>query len=240
MGAAGPEARACPPSCPSWLRSSSPHLQNLDHGDADSVGFFQMRLSVWNNGDYAGYPERPELQLKWFLDQAAAVKGQRVAAGRSVTDPNSYGDWIADIERPAVQYRGRYQLQLDEAQRPPAALSRGVATVADGGALLEPVVDGGGGGTAGPRALAAVHEARRYLGTPYQWGGSTPQTGFDCSGLMQWAYAKAGIQHPAHHLPADRRPERKAGSARQARAGRPDLLPELERRRASRRDVARR
>ena len=51
-----------------------------------------------------------------------------------------------------------------------------------------------GGG--GPRALAAVAEAKRHLGTPYRWGGSTPQTGFDCSGLVQWAYAKAGIRIP--------------------------------------------
>jgi hypothetical protein len=41
-----------------------------------------------------------------------------------------------------------------------------------------------------------VAEAKRYLGTPYLWGGSSPKTGFDCSGLVQWAYAKAGIQIP--------------------------------------------
>jgi hypothetical protein len=69
-----------------------------------------MRLSVWNSGDYAGYGNKADLQLKWFLDQAAAVKRQRIAAGESVNDPNSYGDWVADIERPAAQYRGRYQL----------------------------------------------------------------------------------------------------------------------------------
>ena len=44
--------------------------------------------------------------------------------------------------------------------------------------------------------MSAVRQARSQLGTPYQWGGSTPETGFDCSGLMQWAYAKAGIQIP--------------------------------------------
>jgi len=193
MGAAA-QKRGLPAELPVMAALVESGVENLNHGDADSVGFFQMRLSVWNSGDYAGYPERPELQLKWFLDQAAAVKKQRVAAGRSVTDPNSYGDWIADIERPAVQYRGRYQLQLDEAQD----LLRRAGGNGDGrggGALLEPVADGGGR-AAGPRALAAVHEARRYLGTPYQWGGSTPETGFDCSGLMQWAYAKAGIRIP--------------------------------------------
>ena len=56
-------------------------LRNLDYGDADSVGFFQMRVSIWNQGELAGYPDRPELQLKWFLDHAEAVKAQRLARG---------------------------------------------------------------------------------------------------------------------------------------------------------------
>ena len=60
-------------------------------------------------------PREPELQVKWFLDQAEAVKRQRLVAGKSITDPNQFGDWIADVERPAEQYRGRYQLKLDEA-----------------------------------------------------------------------------------------------------------------------------
>ena len=90
-------------------------LKNLNFGDADSVGFFQMRVGIWNQGAYAGYPDKPELQMKWFLDQAEAVKRQRLVAGKSVDDPNSFGEWIADVERPAEQYRGRYQLKLDEA-----------------------------------------------------------------------------------------------------------------------------
>jgi len=91
-------------------------LRDLDGGDADSVGFFQMRLGIWNQGEYAGYPDRPELQLEWFLDHAEAVGRQRAARGVALDDPRGYGEWIADVERPAEQFRGRYQLRLDEAR----------------------------------------------------------------------------------------------------------------------------
>ncbi|WP_371672037.1 NlpC/P60 family protein [Streptomyces sp. NBC_00289] len=52
-------------------------------------------------------------------------------------------------------------------------------------------------GVAAPsgRAAAAVAAARSALGKPYVWGATGP-TGFDCSGLMQWSYAQAGISLP--------------------------------------------
>lgn len=49
-----------------------------------------------------------------------------------------------------------------------------------------------------PNALAAsaVRHALTQLGVPYQWGGTTPGVGLDCSGLTQWAYHEAGLNIP--------------------------------------------
>ena len=115
MGAAA-KARGLPEELPVMASLVESGLRNLNYGDADSVGFFQMRTSIWDHGAYAGYPDRPEMQLRWFLDHAEAVRAQRVARGESVDDPHQFGQWIADVERPAAQYRGRYQLRLDEAR----------------------------------------------------------------------------------------------------------------------------
>ena len=38
--------------------------------------------------------------------------------------------------------------------------------------------------------------AYRQLGMPYVWGGASPQTSFDCSGLVQWVYRQVGVSLP--------------------------------------------
>ncbi|MGO4201450.1 C40 family peptidase [Rhodococcus sp. TAF43] len=45
-------------------------------------------------------------------------------------------------------------------------------------------------------AANAVRNALTQQGVPYQWGGTTPGQGLDCSGLTQWAYGEAGVELP--------------------------------------------
>jgi len=52
-----------------------------------------------------------------------------------------------------------------------------------------------------------VDTARRFIGTPYRWGGSSRQQGFDCSGLTMTVYRLNGLD-----LPRNSRDQYNAGS----------------------------
>ena len=58
----------------------------------------------------------------------------------------------------------------------------------------EPLV----GGEAVPPTVMeqVIANAQTQLGVPYVWGGTTPNVGFDCSGLLQWAFREAGVSIP--------------------------------------------
>ena len=43
------------------------------------------------------------------------------------------------------------------------------------------------------KGQAIVDIATQYLGIPYRYGGSSPSTGFDCSGFVKYVYAQAGV-----------------------------------------------
>lgn len=61
---------------------------------------------------------------------------------------------------------------------------------------------------AGTGAVKAINAAKQYIGTPYSWGGGSPSgptygiergantKGFDCSSLVQMAWARAGVKIP--------------------------------------------
>jgi cell wall-associated NlpC family hydrolase len=75
------------------------------------------------------------------------------------------------------------------------------------------------GSASAPRVLATADD---YLGVPYRWGGTSPRTGFDCSGYVQYVYRREGVE-----LPRTSRQQAVAGMRRPTRwdaAGPGDLV----------------
>jgi cell wall-associated NlpC family hydrolase len=59
--------------------------------------------------------------------------------------------------------------------------------------------------------------ARRYVGTKYVYGGTSPTTGFDCSGFVQYVFAHHGVKLPRtsrQQVGAGRRVEPRVSSLR--------------------------
>lgn len=95
------------------------------------------------------------------------------------------------------------QIQAQLALLPRASV--GGAAFSDTLARTTATTATGGAGVTGEQVVA---KAREMVGLPYVWGGTDPQSGVDCSGLLQSVYSSFGIELP--RLSAD-----------QARAGTP-------------------
>ncbi len=102
----------------------------------------------------------------------------------------------------AAQAQSQFNARVAAAQR--AATQ---TTVSSGGGSGSSSSSGGAVGTtvsataADPPpvpsgATGAIEAAESQRGVPYVWGGETPGVGFDCSGLVQWSWAQAGVSLP--------------------------------------------
>ncbi len=80
------------------------------------------------------------------------------------------------------------------AAQPSASLPRRVAETAPQAPRTEPPPPPPANTPSDVRPV--IDEAYRLIGTPYQYGGSTPQEGFDCSGFTAWVWRKGGVTLP--------------------------------------------
>jgi cell wall-associated NlpC family hydrolase len=122
--------------------------------------------------------------------QQAQLQGQLAAAQQQLTTmigQKAAADRVAAVSAPAPKPAAP--------PVPPAASAPSAPSGSD---------DNAGSGSAS-KAQAAIAAAKAYLGTPYAWGGGGTRgpgpgldpdrgvIGFDCSGLTQYAYGRAGI-----------------------------------------------
>lgn len=111
----------------------------------------------------------------------------------------------AELKRQEQAQAEAAAAQRVEFNKSAAATEAAKKATASTTALLEQLLKTGGqvSGSVGsfPKGTSDIRrklvaEVAKYKGYKYTWGGESPSTGFDCSGLVQYAYGKLGIKMP--------------------------------------------
>jgi cell wall-associated NlpC family hydrolase len=191
MLASGESSRAARVALMTAMTESD--LQNLDHGDKDSLGLFQQRPSQgW------GTPAQlmdPTYATTAFVSRLIAVPEWTTIA-----------PWLAAqaVQRSANTSGSKYEHNWPAAGRileavlanadAPGGCGQGTGAVAGKGHGLPPgyVIPPG----TPPEHAAVVRFALAQLGKPYVWGGAGPAA-YDCSGLTMAGWATVGV-HLVH------------------------------------------
>ncbi|MFD0212835.1 NlpC/P60 family protein [Streptomyces hirsutus] len=167
-------------------------------------GGLDPSLALLFSGDPEDYLERASVLDRLTARRAGELKGLQEAVRTLDQDRAETSRKLGELERSrkaVAAHKKTVERKLARARRLLNALpdeeraAHERAARSGRGADL-PGLPGPGGATAvSGRAAAAVAAARSALGKPYAWGANGP-FGFDCSGLMQWSYAQAGVALP--------------------------------------------
>lgn len=133
---------------------------------------------------------RQQHKLSRLKSAQRTLKQQRAEAGTKLAELERQR---AELKRhkKAVQKKLAAARQLLDRLSPAERAARERASRAGG----RQGPSAGGAEAATGRAAAAVAAARSAVGRPYVWGAAGPAS-FDCSGLTQWAYGRAGTAIP--------------------------------------------
>jgi cell wall-associated NlpC family hydrolase len=119
------------------------------------------------------------------------IEGQLAERQRLLS---SIKDQIARIKAEEAERQRRLQEQAQEFVDQQE--SGGSPGGSSGGSGSVPSADGASGSSPPPATHGGVvGVAMQFLGVPYVWGGASP-SGFDCSGLVMYAYAQVGVSLP--------------------------------------------
>ncbi|MFD6322064.1 NlpC/P60 family protein [Streptomyces sp. NPDC058442] len=160
-------------------------------------------LTLLLSDDPEDYLERASVLDRLTARQAGRLK-ELQKAGRSLDQNRAKASGrLKELERSrraAAAHKKTVKRKLAEARRlldalPEAERAAYERAARSGGSGLLGLPGPVGAAASSGRAAAAVAAAHSALGSPYVWGANGP-SGFDCSGLMQWSYAQAGVALP--------------------------------------------
>jgi cell wall-associated NlpC family hydrolase len=197
----------------------------LDHRYRGALGFYDGRLStvsVFNQVDVENYllgTLPGDMPPKWGTQAPAALRAGAIALrSRALAqrkNPSAYTDFFANdplylgldgertgttnavlrtkgmtLKRSGLPYPAsfKYTAAMGSIAFQPRPGKPVMVALAGGATTVQ-------GGTSA-KAEAAVQLALTYVGMPYLWGGSSPSTGFDCSGLTWYVFGQQGIKLP--------------------------------------------
>jgi cell wall-associated NlpC family hydrolase len=154
-----------------------------------------MGALAQDDADLVAQAETAGQRAKWAADQyASALKERQATVDDLAARKSEIESGIADQQALYTQLNKSYEDAL-AAQAAAEAAAAAATTSSSGG------TSGSGGPVFVPPPNAsatqiAIAAAQSVIGTQYVWGSADPNVGFDCSGLVLWSYAQAGIYLP--------------------------------------------
>ncbi|MEU0075168.1 NlpC/P60 family protein [Streptomyces sp. NPDC006332] len=163
-------------------------------------GGLDPSLALLFSDDPDDYLDKAAVLDRISVHQAEALKDLQTAMRELAQERSEATRKLGELDqsrKAVVSHKRTVEKKLAKARRLlaslPSAERAAYDTVSRSGRAGLP--DLGSVAPASSRAEAAIAAARSALGRPYVWGANGP-SGFDCSGLMQWSYAQAGVALP--------------------------------------------
>lgn len=171
--------------------------------EATSLADFSDRLEFIGSmaqadAELAARAENARQQARWTADELRAVAEER----RAILD--DLASRRAQIQERIAEARELFET-LDRRYREAVAARQAAREAAAREAAAQAALASAAPVTVSPIApppapngnvQAVLDAAYSMIGTPYRWGGSSPETGFDCSGFTMWAWSHAGVSLP--------------------------------------------
>ena len=175
------------------LVNKAEYVQNVHTYDRN-----QLEEYIQTKEQVADLKETLEEDQKKMENMQADYEAQETELSTTIESKKSE---IADLDsqiQAAAEAAAAEAAERENANRPNNGNTGGGNT---GGGTNNPPINNGGGSSGGgtgntSAAQAIVNAAYSQLGVPYEWGGTTPGVGLDCSGLTQYCHRVAGISIP--------------------------------------------